>query len=277
MNAGKSGHSAEHLARARVDPYAPPCTSPPNDRDRLTRAHVVPFAVFMAFMIVLQLGGGFIEWKHPDAPWWRQDPAQLIYPVQTLVTLGFLIRYWRSYTFTWSWKWSLVAIVFGAIGIGVWLLPTALYDRWGLTDKPDGILGYLGVSERRDGFDPGIFHSPLAYWGSLTMRFLRAAVVVALVEEIFWRGFLMRFVCDWEGDYWKQPFGRATWRSYLIVTGMFILAHGVSDYPAAFVYGSLTYLLCVWSKSLGACVVMHATANFLMGVYIMKTGHYGLW
>ena len=32
-------------------------------------------------------------------------------------------------------------------------------------------------------------------------------------------------VCDWEGDYWKQPFGRATWKSYLIVTGLFMLAH----------------------------------------------------
>ena len=41
------------------------------------------------------------------------------------------------------------------------------------------------------------------------------------------------------------------------------------DYAGAFVYGSLTYLLCVWSKSLGACVVMHATANLLMGLYIM--------
>jgi CAAX prenyl protease-like protein len=109
------------------------------------------------------------------------------------------------------------------------------------------------------------------------MRFIRAAVVVALVEEIFWRGFLMRFVCDWEGDHWKQPFGRAHWKSYVIVTGLFVLAHGTADWAGGLVYGSLTYLLCVWSKNLGACVVMHATANFLMGVYIMKTGTYGLW
>ena len=102
-------------------------------------------------------------------------------------------------------------------------------------------------------------------------------VVVALVEEVFWRGFLMRFVMDWEGDWWKQPFGRSAWRSYLIVTGLFIAAHGPLDRPAALVYGSLTYLLCVKTKSLGACVVMHATANFLMGLYIMAYGKYGLW
>lgn len=247
------------------------------DPDLLTRAHVVPFAVFMAFMIALQFVGGFIEWKHPDAPWWRQDPAQFVYPVQTLVALGFLLHYRRCYRFDWSLKWGLAGVAFGIVGIGFWLLPTVLYDAWGMTGKADGILGLLGFADRDEGFDPGIFQHPAAYWTSLIFRFFRAAVVVALVEEIFWRGFLMRFVCDWEGPYWKQPFGRATWLSFAVVTGLFMVAHAPADYAGAFVYGSLTYLLCVWSKSLGACVVMHATANFLMGLYIMKSGNYGLW
>jgi uncharacterized protein len=247
------------------------------DPARLTRAHVVPFAVFIGFMLVLQLVTVTIGWKHPDAPWWRQDPAQFIYPIQTLVCLGLLIYYWKSYTFRWSWRWSLAGVVFGAVGIGFWLLPTTLYDYWGLTERPDGLLGYLGVEARTDGFNPGIFENPAAFWTSLVFRFLRAVVVVALVEEIFWRGFVMRFVCDWEGDYWRQPFGRATWKSYFIVTGLFMVAHSTTDYAGAFVYGTLTYILCVWSKSLGACVVMHAIANLLMGLYIMAYGKYGLW
>lgn len=250
---------------------------PTQDPEQLTRAHAVPFVVFMAFMILLQLVGGFIEWKHPDAPWWRQDPAHFVYPIQTVVTLGFLIHYWRDFTFNWSVKWSLVAMVFGAVGIACWLLPTTLYEVWGLSGKTEGIYKWLGVAERKDGFDPGIFQSPVAYWASLVFRFFRAAVIVAFVEEIFWRGFLMRFVCDWEGNYWRQPFGRAKWISYGIVTGLFMAAHAPVDYAGAFVYGSLTYLLCIWSKNLGACVVMHGTANFLMGVYIMNTGKYGLW
>ena len=165
----------------------------------------------------------------------------------------------------------------GAIGIGCWLLPTVLYDYWGLSATPTGVLKLLGVAERKEGFDPGVFHSPVAWWTAVSLRFLRLVVVVALVEEIFWRGFLMRFVADWEGEYWRQPFGRATWKSYLIVTGLFMAAHASIDYAAAFVYGTLTYLLCIWSKSLGACVIMHATANLLMGLYIMAYGKYGLW
>jgi CAAX prenyl protease-like protein len=250
---------------------------PANDPDVLARAHVVPFAVFMGFLMLLQFGGALVEWKHPAAPWWRRDPAQLVYPIQVLATGFFLIRYWRSYTFNWSWKWGFIGAVFGAIGIGFWLLPTTLYDHWGLTVKTEGLLKWLGVAERKDGFDPGIFENPAAFWFSTVMRFIRAAVIVALVEEIFWRGFLMRFVMDWEGNYWKQPFGRAHWKSFVIITLLFMLAHAPVDYAGAFIYGTLTYILCVWSKSLGACVIMHAVANFLMGLYAMAYGKYGVW
>lgn len=247
------------------------------DPEQLTRAHVYPFVAFMSFMLLLMILGYAIEWKHPDAPWWRQDPAQLVYPIQSLVTLGFLIHFWRNYTFNWSIKWSLIGVLFGAVGIGFWLLPTTLYDFWGLTGKTTGIMHTLGVADRREGFDPGIFDHPAAYWASLSFRFFRAVIVVALVEEILWRGFVMRLICDWEGDYWKQPFGRHHWLSYLGVTGLFMLAHSPVDYAGAFVYGSITYLLCVWSKNLGACVVMHGTANLLMGIYAMTFGKYGLW
>ena len=251
--------------------------TPAKNPEGLTRAHVVPFMVFMGFMLVLQITDASIGWDHPQAPRWRQDPAHFIYPIQTLVTLGLIVYYWKHITFNWSLKWALVAVPFGALGIAFWLLPTMAYDWLGLTGKTTGVLSMLGVDARAEGFDPGVFENPATWWSVVVLRFLRAAVVVALVEEIFWRGFIMRYVCDWEGDYWKQPFGKATWKSYLIVTGLFMIAHAPVDYAGAFVYGSLTYLLCVWSKNLGACVIMHAVANFLMGLYIMATGKYGLW
>lgn len=253
--------------------------TPQHSRDPalLTRAHVLPLAVFMAFMLLLQLLGSFIEWKHPAAPWWRQDPAQLIYPLQTIVSGVLLAAYWRCYSFAWCWRWGLLGAGFGALGIACWLLPTTLYDALGCTGKTDGWLHLLGVAARKDGFNPGLFVNPLAYWSALGLRFLRAAVVVALAEEIFWRGFLMRVLTADGDECWRQPFGRASWLSYLVVTGLFVFSHGTLDWPAAWVYGSLTYLLCVWSKNLGACVIMHGTANFLMGLYIIAYGKFGLW
>lgn len=245
--------------------------------EKLTIAHILPFGVFMVFLILLQLGASLVGWEHPQAPWWRRDFAQLIYPIQTLVTLGLIAYYWKYFEFRWNLKWSALGVLFGIVGIGFWLLPTTLYDVWGLTGETDGWMKLLGIAKRDDGFDPGIFENPAAYWASLLMRFVRAVIVVAFVEEIFWRGFVMRFCMDWEGQYWRQPFGLAHWKSFLIVTVLFMFAHGPVDWAGAFVYGALTYVLCVWSKNLGACVVMHAVANLLMGIYAMAYGKYGLW
>jgi len=247
--------------------------------DAWVRAQVVPFAVFMGFMLLLQLFATFFAWEHPSAPWWRHWPEQWVYPVQTLVTLGLLVRWWKYYEFRWSLKWSLAGMVFGAVGIGFWLLPTLMYDRLGLSGETSGWQKWLGLAERSKGFNPAeaFGDGTAAYWAALLLRFLRAVVVVALVEEILWRAYIMRFAADWEGDYWKRPFGEASWKTYGIVTGLFMLAHAPVDYAGAFIYGTLTYVLCIWSKNLGACVVMHAVANLLMGLFAVAYGKYGLW
>ena len=105
----------------------------------------------------------------------------------------------------------------------------------------------------------------------------RAVVVVSLVEELLWRGFLMRFLLNPDGNYWAGPFGRPSWKSYLIVTALVVFIHGPADWAAALVWGSLMYGCAVWTRSLGACVVMHAVANFLLGWYALSFGKYGLW
>ena len=89
-------------------------------------------------------------------------------------------------------------------------------------------------------------------------RFVRMVVVVAFVEEIFWRGFLMRYLLDKDGDYWEQPFGKFSWLSFLVVTLLFMFAHSPSDYLGALVYGSLAYALAVKTKSLAACIFLPA-------------------
>jgi CAAX prenyl protease-like protein len=242
----------------------------------LAHAHVLPFAVFMGFLLVLQLVSAQLGWDHPDAAWWRRWPEQWVYPLQVLACAVLLVRYRSCYDLRWS-RWVPLGVVAGAVGIGVWLLPAAAYDWLGLSEAPGGWLGWVGVVPRESGFDPGVFETPWAYWTSLVLRFLRAVVVVALVEEIFWRGFLMRFLLKPDGDYWSVRFGTPAWRTYLLVTAAFVLAHPLDFALVAWIYGSLTYVLAVASRSLLACVVMHATANLLMGLYIMATGKFGLW
>jgi CAAX prenyl protease-like protein len=248
-----------------------------NDR---TKAYVLPLAVFMLLLLPYQLTG-WPEWKHPDAAWWRHYPAQWLYPVQTLITLGLLLFFRKNYELKWS-RHVFLGALMGAVGIGFWILPTQLHTWLGLEGDQEGILKWLGVMPRTDGFNPQDLAdkfggSPSVYWASLSMRLFRAVVIVALVEEIFWRGFLMRFLLDPDRDYWKVPFGKPAWLSYFVVTGAFILAHSPVDYLGALIFGSLMYWLAVRTKSLLACVVMHGVANLLMGWYAIEFGKFGLW
>lgn len=43
------------------------------------------------------------------------------------------------------------------------------------------------------------------------------------------------------------------------------------------IYGILTYIVAVKTKSLAACIVMHGVANLLMGLYALEYAKYGLW
>ncbi|MGJ8697283.1 MAG: CAAX prenyl protease-related protein [Verrucomicrobiaceae bacterium] len=245
-------------------------------KDR-TLAHVVPFGVFMVFLLISQFVGEAILWEHDNAPWYRHYPEQLFYPIQVLVTLVTLAFFWHHYELRWSNKvW--IGVIAGFVGIAIWLLPTTLYDFYGMTGKPETFWQKLtGLAPRKDGFDPYVFESQAAQMFSLVMRVFRAVVIVSLVEEIFWRGFLMRFLIDMDGDYWKVPFGKPAWISFIVVTLAFTIAHAPIDYLGAICYGALTYGVAVWTRSLLACVVMHGVANASLAAYALGYGKLGLW
>ena len=246
-------------------------------RENRTYAYVAPFGVFIILNLVFQFAGEAMIWEHDNAPWYRHWPEQLFYPIQTILSAIVLVFFWKHYDFRWTNKvW--IGVVAGFVGIGFWLLPTMIYDWTGMTGKPDSFFSKLtGLAPREEGFDPSVFGNPAAYWASLIFRLARAVIIVSLVEEIFWRGFLMRFLLDLDGDYWKVPFGKAALISFVVVTFAFMLAHAPLDGAGALIYGSITYWVAVKTKSLLACVVMHGVANATMGAFAMTYGKYGLW
>ena len=73
------------------------------------------------------------------------------------------------------------------------------------------------------------------------------------------------------------PFGTYSPRAVVITTVAFMLAHAPSDWLGALVFGLAMAWLAVRSKSLAACVAMHAVANLALGVYVMATRSWGFW
>lgn len=232
-------------------------TSPPSTEEKQDLwAYVAPFVLFMlglaAVSVVQSIGGD-------DAPLLIAEPAYWIYPLQSLACAVALVIWWKRYEFG-SQKPLPLAVL---VGVGVFVL-------W---VSPQMILGF---EPRLDGFDPSVFEeSPALFWGTMAARFFRLVIVVPLVEEIFWRGFLQRYLIS--EAFTKVPFGKYTALSFWGVTVAFALAHWGPDFIPALVTGAAFGWVAVRTKSLVACVVAHAVTNLLLGIYIVATGQWGFW
>ena len=247
------------------------------DGARKTLAHVLPIVTFlwlMALVPLLELLGFVVE-NDEMFPWYRHAPEQWIYPLQVIVCLLLIKQYWRSYDFT-PFRGMIIAALMGVIGILAWILPGYLFNKMNMDE---GWWKFFGFTAREGGFNPGQLVSPdtSTYWLLVTLRFLRMVIVVAIIEEVFWRGFLMRYFLDKDGDYWQQPFGKFSYKTYCLITFLFIVVHSPADYFGAFIYGSIAYWVAVHAKSLAAGIFMHSVANLLLGCYVMFTGEYGYW
>jgi len=217
-------------------------------------AYTVPFFVFMGGLMLVSL----VKNPSADSPWLR-SPEYWVYPLQTALCAAALVFYWRQYDFG-KRGGTLLALASGVVVLGLWIAPQA----------------FLGAGARVDGFDPTVFGEGSAlYWMTVAARFARLVIIVPLVEEIFWRGFLMRYLI--REDFTSLPVGAFQWKSFAIVAVCFMLVHGMADWPAALICGVIYNFVAVRTGSLGACVLAHGVTNLGLGLYIMATRQWGFW
>ncbi len=223
----------------------------PNRRKIAT--YTLPMLLFVALLGLNSL------LKKLDHRFWLSSAEYWIYPLQALSCGGLVIWFRREY------DWRRLARAVFAIAVAIivfvlWISPQALF----------------GFPPRTTGFNPGLFSDqPLLYWLSVGMRFLRLVVVVPVIEEIFWRGFLLRYLIA--EDFERVAFGTFSWLSFAVVTLLFTLSHSMADWPAALLTGVLFNLVAYRTKSLSSCVLTHALTNLLLGLWIMRTAQWGFW
>jgi hypothetical protein len=219
-------------------------------------AYTLPFFVFLGFLAVDGLIASLFETSGIRM---LAVPKYWLFPLQTMVCAGLLIFFWKEYAFgpLRPWLWGVAS---GLLVLAIWVSPQELF----------------GVAPRTKGFDPEIFQdNATLYWLTVAARFARLVIVVPLVEEIFWRGFLMRYLIN--ENFAKVPFGTYRPFAFFAVAGLFMLVHSPADFPAAFLTGVVWNALAVKTRSLWACVLAHAVTNLILGIYIMQTRQWGFW
>ncbi len=185
-----------------------------------------------------------------------------LYVAKTLL-VGALLWFWRykyvdDFALGLSFTEFMLATLCGLLVLVFWIAPEGVFYQ----------------------FDPGTGFNPYAMANStdvaiglIVIRLLGASLVVPVMEELFWRSFLMRYLVD--VNFRSVAIGAFSWLSFLGVAVLFGTVHHriVLGIIAGVLYG----LLLVYQKKLRGVTWAHAVTNLGLGIYVLMTEKWAFW
>jgi len=103
---------------------------------------------------------------------------------------------------------------------------------------------------------------------------IRSVVIVPITEELFWRGWMMRWLI--KPDFERIPLGAYAAGSFWMVAVLFAAEHG-SYWDVGLAAGIIFNLWMVRTKSLGDLILAHAVTNAGLGAYVIAAGKWEYW
>ncbi len=218
---------------------------------------VLPFAVYMLFVGVAEL----LSFTGLLVP--SPETASLLYPVKILCAA--LALAWclprcpelRLRDLLENFKYTALAVFTGLLVFVLWI---NLDQPWATIGSP--------VPFNPDAAPSGAWKTAL-----LLCRLAGASIIVPLLEELFWRSWLIRAI---EGkDFLSIPVGRPNLFAFAATAVLFALEHNLV--VAGLVAGVIYNLLLYRGKSVAQCVLAHAVTNLALGLWVMHTGNWQFW
>jgi len=214
-----------------------------------TAAYVAPFVVYVGLMGIEHALG---------------LPPRIFYPVRCAASALALIMLSRDVC---SWRPSrpLASALLGALVFLIWVAPDWLFDYRHFWLFENALFGKVSSSVPPD------------LQGSLSFRVVRTlgcTVLVPILEELFWRGWLMRWLID--GRFWKVPLGSFTSLSFWTVAAMFASEHG-PYWEVGLAAGVLYNWWMIRTCNLADCIVAHSVTNGLLSLYVLAANQWQYW
>jgi uncharacterized protein len=213
-----------------------------------TLPYVAPFAVYILFLALKPV-----------------VPAGIQYPLAVTATLVAVLVFSRHLVSFRATNWP------GTIGVGVgvfaiWVAPDFLFpdyrSHW-LFQNP--VMGAVSSSLSDDLRIDGWF---------LTLRVAGSALLIPVIEELFWRGWLMRWLI--RADFKSVPLGTYAAQAFWITAILFAVEHG-PYWEVGLVAGVAYNWWMVKTKNLGDLIVAHAITNALLAVWVIARGEWHYW
>lgn len=108
----------------------------------------------------------------------------------------------------------------------------------------------------------------------LILRTLRAVVIVPIVEELFWRGWLMRWLIA--ADFRSVPLGAYTAQAFWVVAVLFASEHG-AYWDVGLMAGIAYNWWMLRTRSLGDLILAHAVTNACLSGYVIVARKWEYW
>ena len=180
------------------------------------------------------------------------------YALRTVVVGGILVRYRSLYRELNERRIDVVALLVGVLIFAWWV---GLEGHYPL---------FFGASSH---FDPSVFGTEMLII-LLSVRLVGSVLVAALIEELFCRSFLIRYVID--PDKWADiPVGTYTLASFVVVVLFFGFVH--FQWLPGLLTGIILNLLLYKRRNIFSCVQAHAMANLLLFFYVVYTKSWFFW
>lgn len=211
---------------------------------------IAPFLTFIAFLAV--------ERVLPVSP-------DLLYPLRLAVVGAVLLTISRRVIPLRSSHWPgsiLIGILVFAIWIGPDVLWPAYRTHWPF-DNP--------ITRGSGGSLPEHLRSNAAF---LTLRVTGSVLLVPILEELFWRGWLLRWLVH--EDFRKVPIGTYYASAFWIVAVMFASEHG-AYWDVGFLAGVIYNWWVIRTKSLADCILAHAVTNACLASYVLLYHQWQYW
>jgi uncharacterized protein len=219
----------------------------PGRPPRPTAGYIAPFVIYVA-MIALPLS------------------PEVLFPLRFVIVLAAILLFSRPYLLL---KTSHT-LASTAVGIGVflvWIGPDAIfgpaYRHFVLFDN--SVLGHAGSS-----LPPVAQRNPFF----LAFRVLSSVALVPVLEELFWRGWLMRWLINRE--FLKIPLGAYQAGAFWIVALLFASEHG-PYWEVGLLAGLVYNLWIIRTRNLADCILAHAVTNGALATYVLIAGQWQYW